>query len=409
MQGMERHYTALLHELLGLFPCVALVGVRQCGKTTLLQELPPNWRRYDLEKGDDIEVVTRDPDLFFRLNPDKIAIDECQLYPELFPALRVAIDANRNQPGRFVITGSSSPELLNSISESLAGRIAIIELAQLSPTEAHAQPPSDLYQLIAEQKPAKTYLQLPAKISLTEQHDYWFRGGYPEPWIKNQPRFNRLWMQNYLQTYIERDILRLFPGINRQKYRLFIQMLGSLSGTVINYSNIARALAVSQPTARDYMQIAHGTFIWRNIPAYEKNATKRIVKHLKGYLRDSGLLNFLLHLNKPDNLLTHPQMGHSWEAMVIETLLRELNAQGITFNYFHYRTGGGAEIDLILEGEFGLIPVAIKYSQKVTTRDLRSIRDFVDERHCRYGLIINNSERVTLYDEKLIGIPFNCL
>jgi len=406
---MERHYTPLLHELLSLFPCIALVGVRQCGKTTLLQELPSPWRRYDMEKGDDVEIVTRDPDLFFRLNPEYVAIDECQLYPELFPALRVAIDANRNKPGRFVITGSSSPELLQSISESLAGRIAIIELAPFSPTEAHTRPIPEFYQLITEQKPIKTFQQLTPAIPLTELHDYWFRGGYPEPWIKNQARFNRLWMQNYLQTYIERDILRLFPGINRQKYRLFVQMLGNLSGTIINYSDIARALGVSQPTVRDYMQIAHGTFIWRNIPPYEKNATKRIVKHPKGYLRDSGLLHFLLHLNTPDDLLTHPQMGHSWESMVIETLLRELNAKGITYNYYHYRTGGGAEIDLILEGEFGLIPIEIKYGQKVALKELRGIRDFIEERKCRYGIVINNAERVTLYDEKLIGIPFACL
>ncbi len=406
---MERHYTPLLHELLGLFPCVALVGVRQCGKTTLLQELPPPWRRYDLEKSDDLEIVTRDPDLFFRLNPGQVAIDECQRHPELFPALRVAIDADRHKPGRFVITSSSSPELLQSISESLAGRIAIIEMAPFSLAEALARPPSEFYKLISEQSPAEAFRQLTPAIPLKELHDYWFRGGYPEPWIKNQPRFSRLWMQNYLQTYLERDILRLFPGINRQKYRLFLQMLGNLSGTIINYSDIARALGVSQPTARDYLQIAHGTFIWRNIPPYEKNATKRVVKHPKGYLRDSGLLHFLLHLNKPDDLLAHPQMGHSWEAMVIETLLRELNAQGMTYNYYHYRTGGGAEVDLILEGEFGLIPVEIKYGQKVTMKELRSIRDFVRERNCRYGIVINNAERVELYEEKLIGIPFACL
>ncbi len=406
---MERHYTPLLHELLSLFPCVVLVGVRQCGKTTLLQELPPPWRRYDLEKSDDVEIVTRDPDLFFRLNPEQIAIDECQLHPELFSALRVAIDADRHKPGRFVITGSSSPELLQSISESLAGRVAIIELAQFSPAEAHARQPSKFHQLVAEQKPAEAFRQLTPTISLQGLHDYWFRGGYPEPWIKNQPRFTRLWMQNYLQTYLERDILRLFPGINRQKYRLFLQMLANLSGTIINYSDIARVLGVSQPTVRDYMQIAHGTFIWRNIPAYEKNATKRIVKHPKGYLRDSGLLHFLLHLNKLDNLLAHPQMGHSWEAMVIETMLRELNAQGITYNCYHYRTSGGAEIDLVLEGEFGLLPVEIKYAQKVAMKELRGIRDFVSERNCQYGLVINNAERVTLYDEKLIGVPFACL
>jgi predicted AAA+ superfamily ATPase len=186
-------------------------------------------------------------------------------------------------------------------------------------------------------------------------------------------------------------------------------MLGNLSGTIINYSDIARALGVSQPTARDYMQIAHGTFIWRNIPPYEKNATKRIVKHPKGYLRDSGLLHFLLHLNKPDELLVHPKMGHSWKAMVIETLLREFNAQGITYNYYHYRTGGGAEIDLILDGEFGILPIEIKYSQKVSMKQLRGIRDFVREHNCQYGIVINNAERITLYDEKLIGIPFGCL
>jgi predicted AAA+ superfamily ATPase len=136
-----------------------------------------------------------------------------------------------------------------------------------------------------------------------------------------------------------RDILQLFPALNRQKYQLFLQMLSNLSGTIINYSQIARALGVSQPTAREYFHIAHGTFIWRHIPPYEKNPTKRVVKHPKGYMRDSGLLHFLLHLNSLDDLLTHPQMGHSWESMVVENLLRGLNAQGIAYEYYHYRTG----------------------------------------------------------------------
>ncbi len=409
MQGMERYYTPLLHELLTLFPCVALVGVRQCGKTTLLRELPSPWQIYDLEKGDDAEIVARDADLFFRLNPKYIAIDECQLMPELFAALRVAIDADRRCAGRFVITGSSSAKLLSSISESLAGRVAIIEMAPFSLSEAAAQPVATIYQLIASQAPREAFQQLSAHLSLAHLHDYWLRGGYPEPWLKNQARFSRLWMQNYLQTYVERDILRLFPGINRPKYRLFLQILGSLSGTIINYSDIARALSVSQPTVRDYLQIAHGTFIWRTLPPYEKNASKRIIKHPKGYLRDSGLLHFLLHLNNANDLLTHPQMGRSWEAMICETLLRELNSKGITHDYHYYRTGGGAEVDLILEGEFGILPIEIKYTQKVTMKELRGIRDFVQEHGCRYGIVINNAERVSFYDDKLIGIPAACL
>jgi len=342
---MYRHSTPLLHELLTLFPCVAIIGVRQCGKTTLLQELPHTWKTYDLEKTSDYDQIARDPDLFFRLNRSNVAIDESQLLADIFPALRVAIDSDRQQVGRFVITGSSSPDLLHSIAESLAGRVAILELSPFTLAEACAMPPSDFFQAINEPDAIPKLLTLQPRVELPRLFDYWLRGGYPEPWIKNQIRFHKLWMQNYTQTYIDRDILQLFPGINRQKYRLFIQMLGNLTGTIINYSEIARALGVSQPTVREYFQIAHGTFIWRHIPAYEKNVTKRIVKHPKGYLRDSGLLHFLLHLTDLDAL------------MVIENILRGLDAQGIAYNYYHYRTGGGAEIDLILEGEFGLLPI----------------------------------------------------
>ncbi|VAX07478.1 hypothetical protein MNBD_GAMMA26-752 [hydrothermal vent metagenome] len=406
---MKRDYTPLLHELLSFFPCVAIVGVRQCGKTTLLQELPQSWRIFDLEKASDFDVVHKDPDLFLRLNPNHTALDEGQLIPELFPALRVAIDANRSQCGRFIITGSSSPELLRSISESLAGRVAIMELAPFSLSEAYGKEPSDFYQLIINPSNPRDFLELKPRINLEKQHDYWVRGGYPEPWIKNSPRFNKLWMQNYIQTYLERDVLKLFPGINRQKYWLFLQLLSNLSGTIINYSDVARTLGVSQPTAREYFNIAHGTFIWRHILPYEKNAAKRIIKHPKGYLRDSGLLHSLLHLSSRDSVLAHPQMGHSWESMVLENLLRGFNAQGIAYNYYYYRTGGGAEVDLILEGEFGLLPIEIKYGQTIPLKQLCGIRDFIQERECCYGIVINNAERTIQYDDKLIGIPFGCL
>ncbi|VAW38428.1 hypothetical protein MNBD_DELTA04-231 [hydrothermal vent metagenome] len=404
---MKRQYTDLLHELLGLFPCVAIVGVRQCGKTTLLKQLPEPWRHFDLEKGSDYEVISRDPDLFLRLNPTHTAIDEAQLLPELFSSLRVAIDADRSRSGRFVITGSSSPELTRSIAESLAGRVAVIELAPLAFSEIFMPSPSPLVRLVVDKARPGDFLQLTTSDdTLAHVHDYWLRGGYPEPWLKNSPRFTKLWAGNYIQTYLERDILQLFPGLNRQKYRLFLQMLGNISGSIVNYSNMARILAISQPTAREYLQIAHGTFIWRHIPAFVRNASKRLVKHPKGYLRDSGLLHFLLHLYTIDDLLAHPVMGSSWEAMVIEELLRGFNILGVPCQYFYYRTGGGAEVDLVLEGEFGLIPVEIKYGQKVPGRELRPIRDFIREFDCPYGLVINNADRTVLYDERLVGVPF---
>lgn len=239
------------------------------------------------------------------------------------------------------------------MSESLAGRVAVLELGPFSLAEAHALPASGFSGLIVEQQPPQAFLDLPVRLGLTQVYDYWLRGGYPETWLKNQPRFALLWMQNYLQTYLERDLARLFPGLNREKFRLFAQMLAQLSGSVINYSEVARALSVSQPRIRDYFHIADGTFIWRHLPAFEKNAIKRVVKHPKGYLRDSGLLHFLLRIQEREQLLGHPRMGASWEGMVIETILRGLHAQGADFHAYHYRSGAGAEIDLVLEGAFG--------------------------------------------------------
>ena len=406
---MKRHAFPLLRELLGLFPCVALLGVRQCGKTTLLRELLPDWRLFDMEKLADHEAIARDPDLFLRLNSRHVAIDESQLLPSLFPALRVAIDSDRESRGRFVITGSSSPELLAAIAESLAGRVAIIDMGPFSLAEAYELPPSPVLAMVAGRAAANDLANVPTRLGLSQVTEYWLHGGYPEPWIKSSPRFRKLWLQNYLQTYLDRDLPRLFPGLDRQKFRLFVQMLAQLSGSIINYSDVARALGVSQPTARDYFHIAHGSFVWRHLPAYEKNAAKRVVKHPKGYLRDSGLLHFLLHLQDRDDLMAHPRMGASWEGMVIENLVRGLAAAGVDFNAFHYRSGGGAEIDLVLEGEFGLLPVEIKHTQHVDARSLRALRDFVAERGCRYGIVINNDERPRLLDDKLIGIPLAAL
>lgn len=407
---IERHYLPLLFEYLELFPCVAVLGVRQCGKTSLLGNLSADWVLYDLEKLDDYNLIARDPDLFFRLHPNQVAIDESQLLPGLFSALRVAIDNDRSKTGRFILTGSSSPALLTSISESLAGRVAVIDLAPFTYSEAYELAPSGFYSLVSQTRcPADLVHSLAARLDLRQLHEYWFRGGYPEVWLRNSQRFSSIWMQNYLQTYIHRDIVRLFPGLNFAKYQLFVQMLSQLSGTIINYSEVARVLGVSQPTVRDYFQIADGSFVWRNLPSYEKNASKRIVKHPKGFLRDSGLLHYLLRLGRLNDLLTHPGMGKSWEAMAIENIIRGFSIAGSSFDYYYYRTGGGAEVDLVLEGEFGLLPIEIKYANKIARGELKSIIGFIDEYKCDFGVLVSNIERPTLITEKLIALPLAAL
>jgi len=238
---------------------------------------------------------------------------------------------------------------------------------------------------------------------------YWFEGGYPESWLRDTGRFREVWNEQYLKTYVERDIARQFPNLNAVRFRRFVELLAGCSGSIINYSNIAKILDVSQPTMKDYFRIAHGTFLWRTLPAYSKNTVKRVSKHPRGYFRDTGLLHHILQIPSHKRLLAHPQMGFSWEGMVIEELLRTLNAAGIQYVAYYYRTSGGAEVDLVIEGKFGLIPFEIKHTQNVHSRHFRALRDFVNEFDCPYGIIINNDKKIRLYDEKLTGIPFSIL
>ena len=399
MQGMLRQYERLLREFLDFFPCVALIGSRQCGKTTLLETLPGDWKVFDLEKQSDFQSLSQDPDLFFRLNPEKIAIDESQLHPDLFPALRVAVDRDRKRTGRFIITGSSSPKLVRSISESLAGRIGMIEMAPFSFSEVREQLSPPFFELLTGGMDVRAFIQEVTPLgSILDVHTFWFKGGYPEPWLKKNKRFHSLWMNQYVDTYLYRDVASLFPGINESRFRLFVRILAGLSGNIINYSDVARSLGVSQPTVRDYFEIADGTFLWRTLPSYTRNTLKRIVKHPKGYFRDSGLLHHLLRIPDMDLLATHPIKGHSWEGMVVEEIIRGLKATGVGFDYYYYRTGSGAEVDLVLEGEFGLIPIEIKYSQTVPSSQLRPIRDFIREQNCRFGIVINNDESPRFYE-----------
>ncbi len=410
---LSRHVQTHLQTLLTHFPCVVLTGVRQCGKTTLLGSLLGDWQRFDMENATDRAQVLADPDLFLRLHANKLLIDEAQLAPPLFAALRVAIDRERSRKGRFLLSGSSSPELVKQISESLAGRVARIEMAPLSLSEAWQLPPSQLYPLLAERANiADIQAAAAGRLSATQVRDYWFQGGYPEPWMNQDETFRGLWARHYIDAYLLRDIGALFPTLNRDRFRQFIALLSQLSGSILNNADIARTLGISEPTVRDWLRIAHDTFLWRHVPAWDRSAAKQLVKHPKGFLRDSGLLHRLLRIADHDMLVTHPAVGKSWEGMVVETLLRGFENAGIKVEPFHYRTRGGAEIDLILEGQFGnghLLPIEIKLTQHSDKRVLRAITEFVAAHDCPLGLVINNDERPRWLNERVLAIPAACL
>lgn len=407
MPGLKRSATKSINELLRLFPCVAILGARQVGKSFLLKQLFPKERIYDFEDEDDLNLAKVSIKTFVQNSKYPLIIDEAQLLPELFKTLRVEIDRDRKKNGRFLITGSSSPQLLKDISESLAGRIAMFELGNFSFEEAYSKSPSKFSFAINSLEKLK---KLQPRYSKEEIHDLLFYGQFPEPFLKRENlRFQKLWMKNYFKTYVDRDIRILFPGLSFETYKKFIKMLAFSSGNPVNISDIAKSLDVSQPTIKSYLDIAEGTFLWRNIKPYTMNINTRIIKAPKGYIRDTGLINYSLGISSPDELKSHPKSGSIWEVFVIEQIIKSLQNNLIDNDYLYLRTKNKAEIDFIIEGESGLIPIEIKSGTITDPRKLISLQNFVKASDTKFGIVINSSDEVRMLTENIIQIPVTYL
>ena len=270
MRGIKRNLEAKLFHLLEQFPAVVILGARQVGKTTLCREMFPNWGYYDLENPNDFERIQHDPTFFFQQHSHSIILDEAQILPLLFSTLRGVIDQDRARKGRFLITGSSSPELLNHISESLAGRVAIVELGTLKANEYYNNSLSSFYDLFRDKINKRNLVEGPAPLSNKNMQMIWLRGGYPEPVLTAGNDFFNQWMENYRNTYINRDVARLFPRLNKLAFQRFLTILSKLSGTLINKSDVGRTIEISESSVREYLSIIEGTFIWRSLSSYKK-------------------------------------------------------------------------------------------------------------------------------------------
>lgn len=405
-----RNMTKKALKALEHFPVIAFLGPRQCGKTTFAKQLRPDWKYFDIENPDDAELISRDPMFFFKQYPQSIILDEAQEMPEIFKTLRGVIDKNRNEKGRFIITGSSSPELMDHLSETLAGRIAILQLGTLKANEILERPMSNFYQLFNEKLDKKNLVTGPAPITNEVMQHIWLKGGYPEPVLQNDEFFYQQWMQSYQDTFINRDIAKLFPRLNKTAFQRFLGVLSNLSGYTINKANLARALEVSEPTINEYLHIASGTYLWRNIPSFNTNTVKTMVKMPKGHLRDSGILNYLSKIQDRDALFRSPKMGFLFESFVIEEILKGLEASMVTnWEPYYYRTYSGAEIDLILRGPFGLLPIEIKFGSSIRQQQLMTMQKYINEFDLPFGIIVNQSDETQWVSPNIIQIPIGWL
>ncbi len=298
----------------------------------MLSDRIPEFLYLDLQNPGDLNKLT-DPVLFFTYNENAtICLDEIQLLPDIFPVLRSVIDRNR-RPGRFILLGSASRDLIRQSSESLAGRIGILELSPFTLDEIHGEQGFDLQK-------------------------FWFRGGYPDSYLSKTDEESQLWRENFIRTYLERDIPQLGFQIPGLQLRRLLMMCAHNQGQLLNASKLGESLALTHPTIRRYIDLFDQTFIFRTLYPYEINVKKRLVKSPKIYVRDSGLLNSILQIEDFNDLLGHPVFGASWEGLVIENILSGLKG----WSPFFYRTATGDEIDLVLVKGGKILAVECKAS-----------------------------------------------
>jgi predicted AAA+ superfamily ATPase len=319
---IERSLTPAILNDMKLFPAVAILGPRQAGKSRLAAHIAERFHasiRLDLENPRD-RAKLADPTLYFENNGGvMICIDEIQLMPELFPVLRSIIDDDR-RPGRFLILGSASRELVNRSAESLAGRIAYRYLTPFLPTEyLSGTPPSIL--------------------------DTLSRGGFPESALAENDAASYRWREAFLRSYIERDLSMLGMGSSSIATERLLTMCAHLQGQILNMASLGSSLGISGPTVRARLEFLQEALLLRLLPPWSGNLKKRLIKSPKLYIRDTGLCHTLLGIRTPNDLMGHPVFGPSWEAFCVETLCASFQEAAASY----YRTSNGAEMDLVLE------------------------------------------------------------
>lgn len=329
-------------------PVVAILGPRQCGKTTAAKSyieqlggIPPK-NYFDLENSRDIERL-RDPLLALSSLTGLIVIDEIQYVKELFPTLRVLVD-DKSLNQRYLILGSASGELMHESSETLAGRISYVELTPFTVPET-----GNINQL-------------------------WARGGFPKSYLAKDDLVSQAWRKSFIKTFLERDIPKLGINIPSENLRRFWMMLAHYHGGIFNASEIAGALGLSDKTVKHYADILSATFMIRQLKPWRINIAKRQVKSPKIYIRDSGIFHSLSGIHNRDDLLLHPKLGASWECFALEEIIRFHKAE--SEDCYFWATHQGAELDLLIVQNGKRLGFEVKYSSSPkVTKSMRIVNE----------------------------------
>ena len=368
-----------LHDLAARFPALVILGARQVGKTTLARTAFPELPYLDCEDPATAAALREDARFVFeRREREGLIIDEAQAVEGVFAAVRGLIDEARSRHGRFVILGSAQPALVRGAAESLAGRAAVVELSPLTASEATTgDPPADWHQL-------------------------WVKGGFPDALRGDF----REWWEAYLRLFLERDLPQYGVSSDAVLARRLLTMLAHSQGGLLNASQLGGSLGVSYHTVQRYLSVFEQTFLIRPLRPYYRNVGKRLVKAPKVYLRDTGLLHHLLDISTLDQLESHPVRGASWETFVIEDVLRREQLFHPGSGAFFWRTGTGAEADLIIERGNRRVAIEIKTARGDHPRIVRALESVLDDVDADQGWIIDEGRRIDSLGKRIARAGF---
>lgn len=378
---LKRDFLLRFKDLLKQFPAVAILGPRQCGKTTFARQFLKGWKYFDLEKPSDFTYLSQDIEAAFKELDHPFILDEAQQFPQLFPFLRGFIDERRQKNGRVVLLGSASPTLIKQISESLAGRIGFLEMTPFQWSEVKKREDNILHSRL------------------------WERGGFPKAYLAKSWKSWLDWIEFYTRSFIERDLTALGIEVDPPQMRKLWAMLAHYNGCIWNASQIASSLGVSYHTVNRYTDILEQTFLIRKLQPYYANIGKRLVKSPKIYFRDTGLLHYFLGIHQSEILKIHPARGQSWEGFIIEQVVHRLYLKYPATQIFYWRTQARGEVDLLIQQGTQLIPIEIKLHSSPTRNDMRSLWICMDDLKLKVGYVLYPGKRSYSLGNGVIALP----
>lgn len=364
-----RESTAVLKKYASYFPVVSVTGPRQSGKTTLVKEVFNDMTYISLENPIHRRQAIDDPNGFLQQYKNGGIIDEIQRVPELFSYIQVIVD-EKKMMGQFILTGSNQFEYMHNISQSLAGRMAILKLLPFSHKEIYADNELDINEVLV-------------------------KGMYPAIFDRDIPQ--GMYYPSYIESYLERDIRQIKNVTDLSLFQKFLEICAGRTGQILNKQSISKECGISQPTVEKWLTILEVSFIAFRLRPYYSNSKKRIIKSPKLYFFDTGLICSLLGINNAGQIANHPLRGEIFETYIISEFIKNRFHQGMRSNYFFYRDNHMNEIDLIIETGYGPVPVEIKSGQTINDSFFKGLKFFrkLSDRYKQSGLIYGGNQNYT--------------